>query len=291
MTARSTSLTGHAAWVAGLALCAVFSAGALQVRDTLHERHDASRTYEDVYYLPSPDVLNVMTLGYREAAADIIWMRALLYYTEQVSEEANGPYLMRYAQAGLRLDPDFKQLYTWSGMVPFYLMQGHRSVELSAEGVEILRAGSERYPNDGSMAWDLAATVRHEFLPQANDELSEDERRRYERMAQSAMARAVRLGAAPHWMVLNRAAEQSESGRLERAIRFVEMSLRSETSPGGRARLRAELQSLRQRQAVGEAIRDQASQNEGWRRDYPYVPLTLYLQLRERELPHVDDSR
>jgi len=41
------------------------------------------QAYEDIYYLPPPKWLQVMSLGHRRAVADLIWLRALIYFGDE----------------------------------------------------------------------------------------------------------------------------------------------------------------------------------------------------------------
>ena len=54
-------------------------AGVWSLRGRAMDHYLASQTYEDIYYLPPPEWLDVMSLGYRRALADLIWLRASIY--------------------------------------------------------------------------------------------------------------------------------------------------------------------------------------------------------------------
>ena len=46
-----------------------------------------AQRYEDLYYLPPPAWLAVMSLGHREAFADVVWMKGLVYVGDEFRED------------------------------------------------------------------------------------------------------------------------------------------------------------------------------------------------------------
>ena len=63
----------------------VFSLGGAShaLRTHNHAAFRDAQTYEDLYYLPPTDWLRVFSFGWDEAAADLIWMRALVYFGDE----------------------------------------------------------------------------------------------------------------------------------------------------------------------------------------------------------------
>lgn len=201
--------------LAALALGALAS-DALRTR--AHESWKSGQRYEDTYYLPPASWLPALSLGYDEALADLLWMRALVYFGDEIVQQGASRYVLDYAEAIETLDPDFLALYRWVGMAGFYGAQG-RSPEEAERALALMERGAERFPDDGQLAWDLGAALAFELPVILEDPSARDEARA---RAAPHLMRAVRLGAAPEWVTLAGAALLSRIGRTHQAIRHLE---------------------------------------------------------------------
>jgi hypothetical protein len=123
-----------------------------------------TQTYEDIYYLPPPEWLQVMSLGHRRALADLIWLRALIYFGDEFESGGAVKHVFNYGDSMLALDPDFRRVYRWVGVAAVYTPTGS-PLEFIERSIDVLRRGAERFPNDGELAWDVAATITYELLP------------------------------------------------------------------------------------------------------------------------------
>jgi len=124
----------------------------------------AMQAYEDIYYLPPPEWLQVMSLGHRHALADLIWLRALIYFGEEFEHRGAVKHVFNYGESMLALDPDFQRVYRWIGVAGVYTPTGSPR-EFIERAIAVLRRGVERFPDDGDMAWDAGATITYELLP------------------------------------------------------------------------------------------------------------------------------
>ncbi|MEZ4323902.1 MAG: hypothetical protein R3B40_01725 [Polyangiales bacterium] len=255
----------------------------VQLRSASFAANEQAQTAEDVYYLPADEgVLAVLTLGYREAVADLLWMRALLYYNESLRQTTGADFTLNYASALSALDPHFAPVYTWAGMVPFYLRVS-TDHETQRRAVAYMVTGSDRLPEDGQLAWDTASTILYELLPvfQGTDE----ERQAWRRTAARLSERALRLGAGPPWLAMDAGSLLSQLGESDRAVRVIEQRIALTNDPTERADLNVRLQRLR---AGAEAVlaEAEARAHEAARaRDYPYLDLDRYLVVGTRRMP------
>src|SRR5262245_27210880 len=87
---------------------------ALFAHDRLRFRRDRFPEDVDVLYVPPPGYLQPMSLGYREALADLIWVQALVFTGEHMGED-DLQSVTRYAEAITGLSPRFEQAYVWGG--------------------------------------------------------------------------------------------------------------------------------------------------------------------------------
>lgn len=256
-------------------LAAAIGASALRARAT--EQLVASQTYEDVYYLPPPDWLPALSLGHREALADLLWMRALVYFGSEMVERGALAHVYDYTEAMLALDPDFRAVYRWIGTAGVYRPGAITAGDVEG-AVEIMRRGMERAPDDGQLAWILGATLAFELPPLLDDDAERDAAR-----AEGAdyIAIATRLGAAPQWAVLSSATILQRVGRAESAVRHLEDMYAMVSDPSLRAEIEAGIAAMRD-QAYAEAFVEASRDEERrWLRDMPYVDRDLYFLLGE----------
>ena len=106
-----------------LLVAALGGIGSLRSRSMAH--YLETQSYEDIYYLPPPDWLEVMSLGYRRALADLIWLRALIYFGDEFMHQGEVKHVHNYGESMLNLDPDFRRVYRWVGVAGVYTPKGN----------------------------------------------------------------------------------------------------------------------------------------------------------------------
>jgi hypothetical protein len=253
-------------------------AGVWSLRGRAMGQYLETQAYEDIYYLPPPAWLQVMSLGHRRALADLIWLRALIYFGDEFLNQGTLKHVFNYGESMLALDPDFERVYRWVGVAGVYAPTGI-STEFIKRSIDVLRRGSERFPNDGELAWDLAATIKYELLPH----LPKDDpgRERYEAEGTDYMMTAARLGAGPPWLVLTNTASLRKLGENDRALRHLEEMYAVIRDPKVRAQIKIRLSQLRD-EAYAEAFRSANEEFEQRRlEEFPYMPSALYFFVGE----------
>lgn len=236
-----------------------------------------AQRYEDLYYLPPPTWLSLMSLGHREAFADMVWMKALVYVGDEFREEGGMQNVFRYAEAMITLDPDFQRAYTWTGVAGLYRPTESTKEEIETT-IEFLRLGVERFPNDGQLKWDLGTTLMYELARHVEGEEKEAVRRE----ATHYMMGAARLGVGPSFLALTNASQLLRQGEIDTAIRHLEEMYPLIDDEATQATIVAELARLR---GAAEAEAVQAARetfaNE-WMAAYPWIPSALYVHLGPR---------
>lgn len=254
-----------------LLLLALAGIGSLRSRAMDH--YLTTQTYEDIYYLPPPQWLQVMSLGYRRALADLIWLRALIYFGDEFLHEGEVKHVHSYGESMLTLDPDFRRVYRWVGVAGVYTPKGSRP-ELIERAIDVLRRGVTRFPGDGTLAWDAGATIMYELLPSLPQD--HPDRARLELEANEHMMAAARLGAGPPWLVITNATTLRKLGEKERELRHLEEMYAMVSDPGVKAQIEMRLTQLRD-ETYAEAFRRANEEFEQRRKeDFPYMPPTLY---------------
>jgi hypothetical protein len=152
-------------------------------------------------------------------------------------------------------------------------------LEFIERSIDVLRRGAERFPNDGELAGDVAATITYELLPA----LPKDDPSR-ERLAAEGndyMVAAARLGAGPDWLVLTNATSLRKLGKGDRELRHLEEMYALIRDPAVKEQIEIRLSELRD-EAYAEAFR---SVNEEFEQrhqeEFPYLPSTLYFLVAE----------
>ncbi len=261
-----------------IAAASALCAAAYFARAAAAAHYDATQRYEDVYYVPPPAWLPVFSLGHDEALADLLWMRALVYFGDEIRHRGEVAHVFDYADAILTLDPDFKRVYRWVGVGALY-RTGTVTVDDMKRAVDYLERATRRFPDDGEVAWDLGGTLLYELVPQLP---VGDEREAYRRRGVAALQVAARRGGGPPWLVLSNAATLRRLGQTEQAIRHLEEMYASVRDPDVRDQIGAQLEALRSR-AYAEAFERANQELEAERlRDYPYVDPTMHVLLRPR---------
>jgi hypothetical protein len=244
-------------------------------------RHRAAQRYEDIYYLPSAQWLPVLSLGYRQALADIIWCKSLVYFGEELGQRGRVKYVFAYTDAILALDPSFRAVYRWVATAALY-----RPTEVSmADGLHAasyLERAIERWPGDGELHWDYGSLLRFELAP-----LESDRKRKvalWERAAPH-LETAARLGAGPPWLAINNADLLGKLGRSEQAIKQLESMYAIVQSDEVREEIEVRLKQLRTSNYL-EAFRATEENFEQERkRSYPYLSPSLFLLVGPKPAP------
>jgi len=93
--------------------------------------------------IPSTNTLRVLSLGYENFMADMIWVRLLQFH--QTGQ--NRSHLPHYIDAVIELDPEFKAAYRW-GATAMLFSGGRTSRENVLASNRYLLAGMEQFPDD-----------------------------------------------------------------------------------------------------------------------------------------------
>jgi len=96
------------------------------------------------------------------------------------------------------------------------------------------------------------------------------------------MMAASRLGTGPAWLVLANATALTRLGQMEQAARHLEEMYGSIRDPDVRAQVATQIAALRGRSQAEAVARAARELDEAHSRDYPYVPLDLYVLIRDR---------
>ncbi|MGB0679674.1 MAG: hypothetical protein ACPGUV_08440, partial [Polyangiales bacterium] len=239
-----------------------------------------STGYEASYYLPPRTWLPTLALGFREAFADLIWIRALIYFGDEILHRGAVDFAYDYGRAILTLDPDFRQVYTWAATATTYRSQGAGVSEVK-RSVAFLRDGVRRFPDDGQLAWQLGAALAYELAPLLHG-ASAKERAKLE--AAEHFIAAARRGHGPPWLVLSNAAELKRLGRQAQAVQHLEEMYAAVRDPEVKTQIARQIAALRSQSHLEALKRVSQKLARAHRQNYPYAPFALGLLLGPRPL-------
>ena len=265
---------------ASLALAAALGSH-LRIASTRH--YVAAQRAEDLYFIPPAPWLPTLSLGYREAGADLIWIRSLIYYGESFSTAIPIRYVVDYGRAATTLDPTFEAPYGWVSTAAAYQVN---EPELSGleRAAEFLDEGVRRFPNSGEMAWHAGSFWAYELALRYPS--GSPERRRANERGRRHLLEAARLGAGPAWLPLANASQLANLGQQERAVEHLEEMYALTSDPDVKERIRAQIASVRSSVVVESIDRLTRAEDEARRRDFPYLPSSFYALVGRRLVPH-----
>ena len=162
-----------ALWASGTALA--MSLGVIQI--PLIHWSNSKPKLQQLTYLPSGDYLRMAALGYRELAADLLWLQAIQVMGERKLSEETGHWLYHLLDRITTLDPKFVRAYE-AGSHALCIL-----VLLPEESNRLLEKGMQHNPQE----WKLPFLLGINYYFESGD----DEK------AAEAMAKAARLPGAP----------------------------------------------------------------------------------------------
>jgi tetratricopeptide (TPR) repeat protein len=118
------------------------------------DRIRPTATLEEVLYLPSPNVLKRLSLGYDGLLADIYWTRAVQYYGA-THRDGGGRYQLLWPLLNItaHLDPHLTQAYEFGGA--FLSAKPPNGAGLPDRAIELVEYGIRENPNDWHLYYDL----------------------------------------------------------------------------------------------------------------------------------------
>lgn len=250
------------------------------------EHYEATQQYEDVYYVPAPSSLRLMSFGYREALAGLLWCRALVYFGEELLHKGGIQNIFNYADAVIALDPYFRRVYQWAGTAGIYRPKGVGLPELRRAG-EYLETAMRLFPDDGELAWDAGATLEFELKPYLTDarEIEETHAR-----AMRYLQTAARLGKGPPWLVLTNATALTKLGKNEQAVRHLEEMYATVQDRSTKLEIGRQIARLKSQNELEALDRTIAELEKNRQRDFPYVSPGLHMLLGKRPPLDVNDA-
>jgi len=253
-----------------LALIAALGLGGARLARTAAARA-APAVLEDEPYAPAPDTAPLVTLGYRELAADLLFLRLKGYFGGREST-ANG--VAALVEAIVALDPGFHRAYEW----------GARAITLASRGIDnaaylraiaVLEAGARQFPDDWRLPY-LAGEIYTQDLVTRDPA----QRRAWDEHGTLLTESAIRKPNAPAEVATWAATMRTRLGQHQRAVDGLREMLLVTDDDRARARLLAKLADLEHASAselAAELLEARRRFEATWTRERPAVPPAMYL--------------
>lgn len=257
-------------------LLPVFLAAMVLTHRGVKDSRDQFPADQDLLYLPPAQHLGPMSLGYREALADLIWIRTVIFAGDRIGA-TNYKWIMEYLEAIYTLSPEFRRPYAWGG-VSFIYSGENVDRAMVDRAIALYERGLAHFPEDHELLFAAGMLLTRDM--QTLPGYTEQERAAAMDEGTSLIRKAAAFGAPP--LVRELAATLvSEGGADQLEIQFLESQLLQAEDPGHRRLLKRKLEA-----AIGEAgfesierLRDRFETERMAKR--PYVPPDLYVLIRE----------
>lgn len=247
--------------------------------------HEFLKTDESEYYLPSDEWLVPLSVGYREAAAGVIWVRLLVYFGQQHEVSGDFRHLEPYLVGVTSLDPYFYRAYSWGSVAALYngTVIHVEDVEMS---IRMLERGLRLFPDDGDLHYYLGFQYYFELAPLVHGA----EQERVRRIGIDETCTAALLGGGPPYLPLvcssiaeRRGFENIAQERLLQAL----VEARDENT---RTRIEARLERFMTPDAAFVIMQQIDTFRMRWRREIPYMSVGLYLHIGPRPVVPPSDQ-
>ncbi|HEY1815443.1 MAG TPA: hypothetical protein VGG74_24005 [Kofleriaceae bacterium] len=265
------------AWLAfGIAAVGLVTAHVTRVAAELGNEADAEP------YAPSPIAAPIVSLGFREVAADLFAIRLVGYYGDRESS-ANG--VASLTEAIVALDPQYHRIYEYGANAMTIAATGVTQATFH-RAIAVLEQGIREFPDD----WRLPLLAGEMY----NQDLQTDDpkqRRAWDERATALTEAAIRKPGAPQEAATWVAFMQTKLGQRDRAIRGLHELLLVTNDADARKRMIAKLATLENTDSAelaGEIFEERKKLDARWLRDRPELPEPMYILLGPRLAPGFD---
>lgn len=243
-------------------------------RDAAYEKYAKLEAGDDVYALPQVDQLVVFSLGYRAAAADLLFGRTMVAAGVHFSERRVFERLDAYLWGIITLDPDYLDVYRYSDA-----LLNLSTVEMPPENLrkarDILEFGLGRFPDQAEL-WLTAGQFVTYLAPQRLP--ATEDRNEWRKAGLTMIQRACETYLSSRQVpgpCLRATSQLSEEGETAAAIRSLERFIAIADNPATKRNAIERLEAL-----VGQrAMRRRAAS------------LRQIEELRRSDLPAADRLR
>lgn len=245
-------------------------------------KSEAVERFEDPPFAPSTGAAPFVTLGYRELAADLLFIRMVGYYGS-TDNEATG--IADLAAAIAVLDPTLRRTYDFGAVAMTSAKRGVTN-EVRLRAIDLLAAGALVFPDN----WRMPKLAGEIYL---SDLVTDDpvQKRKWKEAGIQLLETATRKPNAPAEMSMIAATLRSKLGQRQRAIDSLREMLLITNDQAARQRLIEQLAKISEADAdqiAAEMLEARAQFDKAWATERPAVTPGIYIQIGPRPPPGFD---
>jgi len=245
-------------------------------------QHEAPAAVADEPYAPAPRTAALVTLGYRELSADLLFLR-LGGYFGGAQNTANG--IAALVEAIVALDPQYHRIYEW----------GARAITLASRGIDnaaylraiaVLEDGARQFPDDWQLPF-LASEIY--ILDLQTRDLAQ--RRAWDERGAELTESAIRKPNAPAEAATWAAMMRTRLGQHQRAVDGLREMLLVTDDRDARAHLLAKLADIEHgnvNELAAELLEARHRFEATWLASRPAVPASMYVLIGPPLAPSFD---
>ena len=258
-------------------------AGGQALRPVARDLREESKLIEP--YAPSPASAAIVSLGYRELFADLLFFRLIGYYGGENKTPAGVANLV---EAVIALDPGYSKYYHWGAqaIVTTLAIGQITDNDQVMRAIRILELGMERFPQNYRM-FELAGEI-YLFDLKTTDPV---QRRAWDTKAAELIETAVRKPNAPARAATLAAELHTKYGQTQRAIDNLNELLLITKDAKAKKELLEKLAKLQERDADEIAAEVDAARRKfdsAWLAERPAVPPSMYVLIGAKRQPGFD---
>jgi hypothetical protein len=260
------------------ALAALLAVAALAGARVAREAAATSRPHDvrDEPYAPSPTAAPIVALGYRELAADVLWVRLRGYFGDS---DATAPGIEGVVDAIVSLDPRYHWVYEF-GARAMTMAQYGVTQETYLHALAVLDRGMTEFPDEWKLP-DLAGEIYTQDLVTKDPA----QRRAWDEKGVIMTEAAIRKPGAPPAAATWAATMRTKLGQQDRAIQNLREMILITSDPDARDRMIEKLAKMvdSNKDAVaGELGELRYRFVKAWQRNRPTLPPSMYVLLGPR---------
>jgi len=263
-----------------LAIAAAAFAGARVSRVVAEGAREQRGTAEP--FSVSPGAAPFVSLGYRELAADLFWIRLTGYFG---GAESTAHGIAGLVDAITALDPNFHRVYEWGARA---MTLAHTGVDQTTylHAIAVLERGMKQFDADWRLPY-LAGQIYTQDLETKDPA----QKRIWDEKGTLLIESAVRKPGAPAEAAEWAAVMRTKMGQRERAVRELrEMVLVTEDRAARDALIKrlAKLENTDSDELAGEILEMRRRFEDAWHRDRPDLPASMYILIGPVPKPGFD---
>ncbi len=247
-----------------------------------HRQRNRYSGESDQLYLPRASALKAISLGHREMVADLVFIRAIIYFGGEMVGSRSYKWLDNYLETIVALDPTFKTPYRWAGVATMY-----HGRDITPEDVKLsnhfLEMGVQQFPND----WELAYMAGCNYLFELKTDDPEEKKLNQRRGAELIRHAAI-TGGGPPWVPLLAATILRREGREEAALHHLEEVFVTTRDEKTRQEVKNRLLAMHAQIDFKKAERDHRAFERAWKTTIPYAPAEFFVALGAHVSPRMD---